>query len=43
MSSRGLLVRADVGAVEERHPELHAGLLRKPQQALPDTQTRESG
>src|SRR5215213_3470264 len=33
-------MRTDVGAVEERHPELHAGPLRKPQQALPDTQTR---
>lgn len=29
---------ADVGAVEEGHPELHAIPLRKLQQSLPDTQ-----
>src|ERR1700712_3459608 len=39
-SSRGLLMRTDAGAIQERHLELHPGLLRKPQQALPDTQAR---
>src|SRR4051794_8618495 len=37
---RSLLMRADTGAIQERHPELHTLLLRKPQQSLPDTQTR---
>src|SRR6195952_3888358 len=39
-SSRGLLMRTNAGAIQERHPELPPGLLRKPQQALPDTQAR---
>jgi hypothetical protein len=37
MGSRSLLMRADAGAVEERHPELPPDMLSKPQQAFPDT------
>jgi hypothetical protein len=39
MGSRRLLMRADAGAIEERHPKLHPVLLGEAEQALPDTQT----
>ena len=32
------MVRPDAGAVEKRHPELHAALLGQAEQPLPDTQ-----
>ena len=31
-------MRTDAGAVEERHPELHPGMLSEAEQALPDTE-----
>ena len=35
-----LLVRADAGAVEERHPKLHATLLHQRKQAVPHPEPR---